>query len=151
MTVEVRKGALKASFNGTDHDIDLLDLPGTYSLAARSPDELLAVDVVTGCFGESSRPDALVCMADASNLERSLYLFSQAVELRRRRGFDGTVVATGDVLVDQLLQMKRCGFSAAVLREDQSLPVGEKLLRHYPAFYQGDVGQPAPLFVRKAA
>ena len=81
VTVEVRKGALKASFNGTDHDIDLLDLPGTYSLAARSPDELLAVDVVTGCFGESSRPDALVCMADASNLERSLYLFSQAVEL----------------------------------------------------------------------
>lgn len=77
--------------------------------------------------------------------------FSQAFELRRRRGFEGRVVATGDVLVDQLLQMKRCGFSAAVLREDQSLPVGEKLLRHYPAFYQGDVAQPAPLFARQAA
>ncbi len=77
--------------------------------------------------------------------------FSQAFELRRRRGFDGSVVATGDVLVDQLLQMKRCGFSAAVLRADQSLPVGEKLLRHYPAFYQGDVEQAAPLFARKAA
>ncbi|MFC7409684.1 DUF934 domain-containing protein [Hydrogenophaga atypica] len=77
--------------------------------------------------------------------------FSQAVELRRRRGFDGTVVATGDVLVDQLLQMKRCGFSAAVLRADQSLPVGEKLLRHYSAFYQGDAEQPAPLFARQAA
>jgi uncharacterized protein (DUF934 family) len=77
--------------------------------------------------------------------------FSQAFELRRRRGFEGTVVATGDVLVDQLLQMKRCGFSAAVLRADQSLPVGEKLLRHYPAFYQGDVGQPAPLFARQVA
>jgi uncharacterized protein (DUF934 family) len=77
--------------------------------------------------------------------------FSQAFELRRRRGFEGQVVATGDVLVDQLLQMKRCGFSAAVLRADQSLPVGEKLLRHYPAFYQGDVAQAAPLFARKAA
>jgi len=77
--------------------------------------------------------------------------FSQAFELRRRRGFTGSVVATGDVLVDQLLQMKRCGFSAAVLREDQSLPVGEKLLRHYPAFYQGDVEQAAPLFARQAA
>ena len=77
--------------------------------------------------------------------------FSQAFELRRRRGFEGRVVATGDVLVDQLLQMKRCGFSAAVLRDDQSLPVGEKLLRHYPAFYQGDVEQAAPLFARRAA
>lgn len=77
--------------------------------------------------------------------------FSQAFELRRRRAFDGAVVATGDVLVDQLLQMKRCGFSAAVLRADQSLPVAEKLLRHYPAFYQGDVEQAAPLFARQAA
>ena len=77
--------------------------------------------------------------------------FSQAFELRRRRGFEGSLVATGDVLVDQLLQMKRCGFSAAVLREDQSLPVGEKLLRHYPAFYQGDVEQAAPLFARATA
>ena len=77
--------------------------------------------------------------------------FSQAFELRRRRGFEGAVVATGDVLVDQLLQMKRCGFSAAVLRADQSLPVAEKLLRHYPAFYQGDVEQAAPLFARQAA
>ena len=77
--------------------------------------------------------------------------FSQAFELRRRRGFEGRVVATGDVLVDQLLQMKRCGFSAAVLRADQSLPVGEKLLRHYSAFYQGDAEQPAPLFARQAA
>jgi len=77
--------------------------------------------------------------------------FSQAFMLRRRRGFTGTVVATGDVLVDQLLQMKRCGFSAAVLRADQSLPVGEKLLRHYRSFYQGDAEQPAPLFARQAA
>lgn len=77
--------------------------------------------------------------------------FSLAFELRRRRGFEGRVIATGDVLVDQVLQMKRCGFSAAILRADQSLPVAEKLLRHYPAFYQGDVGQPAPLFARHAA
>lgn len=77
--------------------------------------------------------------------------FSQAFELRRRRGFEGQVVATGDVLVDQLLQMKRCGFSAAVLRADQRLPVGEKLLRHYSAFYQGDVEHSEPLFARQAA
>ena len=39
----------------------------------------------------------------------------------------------------------------AVLRADQSLPVGEKLLRHYSAFYQGDAEQPATLFARQAA
>lgn len=81
VTVEVRKGTMRASVKGADREVELLDLPGTYSLAARSPDELLAVEVVTGGFGESSRPDVLLCMADASNLERSLYLFSQAVEL----------------------------------------------------------------------
>ena len=45
--------------------------------------------------------------------------FSQAFELRRRLGFAGVIRATGDVLVDQLVQMKRCGFSEAVLRADQ--------------------------------
>ncbi len=81
VTVEVRKGTVRAIHDGAPRDLELLDLPGTYSLAARSPDELLAVEVVTGGFGASARPDVLLCMADASNLERSLYLFSQAVEL----------------------------------------------------------------------
>ncbi len=76
--------------------------------------------------------------------------FSQAVELRRRRGFTGDIVATGDVLVDQILLMARCGFSEAHLRADQSLPHAEKLLRHFPAFYQGDAGTPRPHFARAA-
>jgi len=50
--------------------------------------------------------------------------FSQAVLLRRRLGFKGTIRATGDVLIDQLVQMQRCGFSEAVLREDQNLAHG---------------------------
>lgn len=76
--------------------------------------------------------------------------FSQAVELRRRRGFSGEIVATGDVLIDQVLQMQRCGFSAAVLRADQDLPHAEKLLRHFAAFYQGDADTPRPHFARAA-
>ena len=43
--------------------------------------------------------------------------FSQAFLLRRRRGFTGEIRATGDVLIDQLVQMQRTGFSSAVLRE----------------------------------
>jgi len=74
--------------------------------------------------------------------------FSQALMLRRRLGFKGEIRATGDVLVDQLSQMQRCGFSSAVLRADQSLTKGQELLTHFSAFYQGDVTQPQPLFAR---
>ena len=68
--------------------------------------------------------------------------FSQAYVLRRR-GFAGDIQARGDVLIDQLLQMQRSGFSSAVLRADQDAAHGQKLLGHYSQFYQGDaVGAP---------
>ena len=63
--------------------------------------------------------------------------FSQAYVLRRR-GFAGDIQAQGDVLIDQLLQMQRSGFSSAVLRTDQDAAHGQKLLGHYGGFYQGD-------------
>ena len=74
--------------------------------------------------------------------------FSQALMLRRRCGFKGEIRATGDVLIDQLSQMQRCGFSSAVLRADQDIAKGRELLSHFSAFYQGDVSQPQPLFAR---
>jgi len=72
--------------------------------------------------------------------------FSQAFLLRRRLGFAGQIRATGDVLIDQLVQMQRSGFSQAVLRADQDLAHGQALLAHYPAFYQGDAVHTAPHF-----
>lgn len=63
--------------------------------------------------------------------------FSQAYVLRRR-GFGGDIQAQGDVLIDQLLQMQRSGFSSAVLRADQDAAHGQKLLGLYSSFYQGD-------------
>ncbi len=63
--------------------------------------------------------------------------FSQAYVLRRR-GFTGDIQAQGDVLIDQLLQMQRSGFSSAVLRADQDAAHGHTLLGHYSSFYQGD-------------
>ncbi len=76
--------------------------------------------------------------------------FSQAFELRRRLGFAGVIRATGDVLVDQLVQMQRCGFSEAVLRADQDPAVGQKLLQHYSGFYQGDATDLQPRFAKTA-
>lgn len=72
--------------------------------------------------------------------------FSQAFLLRRRLGFGGEIRATGDVLIDQLLQMQRSGFTQAVLRADQNLAHGQKLLQHFPAFYQGDAVRTVPHF-----
>jgi uncharacterized protein (DUF934 family) len=71
--------------------------------------------------------------------------FSQAFVLRRR-GFRGDIRATGDVLVDQVLQMQRSGFSSAVLRADQDAAVAVRLLGQFAGFYQGDAVQRAPSF-----
>ena len=76
--------------------------------------------------------------------------FSQAVILRRR-GFEGDIRALGDVLIDQLVQMQRCGFSSAVLRADQDAAHGQHLMQHYSGFYQGDVRPTAPRFAQTAA
>ena len=75
--------------------------------------------------------------------------FSQAFVLRRR-GFTGDIRAHGDVLIDQLLQMQRSGFSSAVLRADQDATHGQRLLSHYKGFYQGDAVHAAPHFANAA-
>ena len=72
--------------------------------------------------------------------------FSQAFLLRRRLGFSGDIRATGEVLVDQLVQMQRTGFSSAVLRADQDVADAKRQFERYASFYQGDVVQTAPRF-----
>lgn len=56
--------------------LNIVDLPGTYSLAAYSPDEVVARDYII-----TEHPDAVICVVDASNLERNLYLVVQVLEL----------------------------------------------------------------------
>ena len=75
--------------------------------------------------------------------------FSQARLLRKRLGFLGEIRATGDVLIDQLVQMHRSGFTSAVLAEGQNPEVAERQFARYSAFYQGDALQPRPLFARE--
>ncbi|HEV3144048.1 MAG TPA: ferrous iron transport protein B, partial [Gemmataceae bacterium] len=77
VTVEMKKG--RATFGNIN--VELIDLPGTYSLAARSPDEMVAVDLLLGkCPGEPP-PDVILAIVDASNLERHLYLVTQLLEI----------------------------------------------------------------------
>ncbi len=77
VTVERKTGAL---FTPAGHSFTLVDLPGTYSLRARSPDEEVTRDVVLGRFAGEKRPEALLCVADATNLRLALRL---ALELKR--------------------------------------------------------------------
>ena len=60
-----------------------VDLPGTYSLAPRAPDEMLAVSVLVGYGKDIPAPDAVLCVLDATNLDRNLYLLTQVIETGR--------------------------------------------------------------------
>lgn len=77
VTVETKKGQMCCA----GQPFELIDLPGTYSLSPRSPDEMVAVDVILGRQKGEARPDVVVSIVDASNLERNLYLTTQALEL----------------------------------------------------------------------
>ncbi len=77
VTVEKKIGR----FQHAGHDVQVVDLPGTYSLAPRSADEMVSVDVLLGRNREVPKLDAVVCIVDASNLERNLYLYTQLRDL----------------------------------------------------------------------
>jgi ferrous iron transport protein B len=62
---------------------EVIDLPGTYSLISRSPDEQIAMEVLRGIRTDVKQPDVVVVIVDASNLQRNLYLVSQLIELGR--------------------------------------------------------------------
>jgi uncharacterized protein (DUF934 family) len=75
--------------------------------------------------------------------------YSQAFLLRRRLGFAGELRATGDVLIDQLVQMERTGFDVAVLRADQNIDFAQRQFDRYRGFYQGDAVTVQPHFARR--
>ena len=75
--------------------------------------------------------------------------YSQARLLRARYRFAGEIRATGQVLVDMLPLLVRCGFDAAQLRADQSLAAAERALSFFAdGHYQGDLIEPLPRFRR---
>jgi ferrous iron transport protein B len=75
VTVEKKVG----HFRQGDWHFEVIDLPGTYSLAPRSPDEMVAVDVLLGRREGESPPDLVLSIVDAANLQRNLYLVSQVL------------------------------------------------------------------------
>lgn len=78
VTVEKRTGT---AYTLHGEAIELIDLPGMYSLSPRSPDEEIALQVLRGEAPGLPRPDMVLCVVDASNLERNLFLVTQVMEL----------------------------------------------------------------------
>jgi ferrous iron transport protein B len=77
VTVEEKIGR----FRHAGREIDLVDLPGTYSLVPQGPDEEVAVNVLYGRQPGVPHPDVAVAVVDATNLERNLFLATQATEV----------------------------------------------------------------------
>ncbi len=98
-----------------------------------------------------------VCLDDVERIDLDFPKFtdgraySQAYLLRRRLGFKGDIRATGDVLIDQLVQMQRMGFSSAVLKEGVDASAAQRQFDRFAAFYQGDAIEATPIFKRQTA
>lgn len=78
VTVEKKTGRF---FGSHGEAMELIDLPGSYSLQVRSPDEAVARDLLLGRIPGVGRPDVIIAVVDASNLDRHLYLAAQMLEL----------------------------------------------------------------------
>src|ERR1700685_1794543 len=77
VTVEKKIGRVRPG----ELTMRLVDLPATYSRAPRSPDEMVSVDVLLGRQPDVGPIDAVLCIADASNIERNLFLVSQVLDI----------------------------------------------------------------------
>ena len=101
----------------------VVDLPGTYSLAPSTPDEMLSVNVLLGKGPSASPPDVVVCVVDASNLERNLFLTSQILELDQPTvvALNMTDIASrGGVHVDESQLSKLLGVPVVPIQANQS-------------------------------
>jgi len=108
VTVEKKIGRT----NCGDRAVDLVDLPGTYSLAPRTIDEMVAVNVLLGRQSEIGTPDVVVCIVDASNIDRNLYLISQVLDLELPTVVVlnmADVAASRGIVIDDRLLAERLG------------------------------------------
>ena len=136
VTVERKQGRYTAP---SGRVVDLLDLPGAYSLDAASPDEAITRDVCLGIAAGETRPDLLVCVADATNLRLHLrfvlevrrlglpvVLALNMMDVAARRGIRVDIAALERELgipVIETVAVRRAGAKALVERIDLAVPL----------------------------
>ena len=116
VTVERRAGAftLKAE-SGTPIQVEAVDLPGTYSLDPKSPDEQIARNVILGDQPGEARPDLILCVVDSTNLRRHLRFVLELKQL-------GVPLVIALNMAD-LAERDRIDIDAAELSRELGLPV----------------------------
>jgi ferrous iron transport protein B len=138
VTVERKEGSFVSPCG---RRVQLLDLPGTYSLRARSPDEVVTRDVVLGQQAGVAAPDLLVCVADATNLRLGLRLILELkqtgrpllvalnmFDIARHRGIEVDVERLSALLglpVVTTIAVRRGGTEALLAAIDAQAPPGE--------------------------
>ncbi len=80
VTVERVSGRFEAS-SDSNQQFTLIDIPGSYSLSAFTPDEYIAASVLFGELKGEARPDAVICVIDATQLQRGFYLLLQIMQI----------------------------------------------------------------------
>ncbi|MDF1862174.1 MAG: ferrous iron transporter B [Verrucomicrobiales bacterium] len=78
VTVDIKRGETRTPHGAV---LEIIDLPGTYSLEGGSPDQQIAREVLSGKHDRVPRPSLVICVLDASNLERHLQLALEVIEL----------------------------------------------------------------------
>jgi ferrous iron transport protein B len=137
VTVERKEGQVTAP---SGRSLSVLDLPGTYSLRARSPDEVVTRDAVLGKLAGETAPDVLICVADATNLRlvlrlilelkavgRPMVLALNMYDIAQRQGLridlDGLAGAIGCPIVTTVATRKR-GIEDLVAQVDGLIAAG---------------------------
>lgn len=146
VTVERKEGRFVAP---SGRVLQLLDLPGTYSFDAASPDEQITRDVCEGRYPGEPAPDLIVCVADATNLRlhlrfvlevkrlgRPVVLALNMMDTARRRGIVIDVPGLQRLLgvpVVETIAVRRGGAKALVNRVDGDVPVAAPVQADDPA------------------
>ncbi|QDT63455.1 Ferrous iron transport protein B [Calycomorphotria hydatis] len=130
-----------------DRPVQLIDLPGTYSLSARTADEMVSVNVLLDRQSGVADVDVIVCVVDASNLERNLYLFSQLRDLDKPvvlvLNMADTAKANG-ITIDREQLQERLGIPVVFTEAHRHRGLDEMKSAVTSA---ADSGSPAPLSV----
>ncbi|MFC0239196.1 ferrous iron transporter B [Rhodopseudomonas telluris] len=148
VTVERKAGVFTTPAGRT---VSLLDLPGTYSLRGRSPDEEITRDVVLGRKAGESVPDLVLCVADSTNLRltfrlmlelkatgRPLMLVLNMYDIAKRRGVDVDIAKLSEQLgipVVTSIAVRKGGTAELLKRTDE-------MAAHMPAVAASDNWRP---------
>ncbi len=152
VTVERKEGRFTAP---SGRVMQVIDLPGAYSLDAASPDEAITRDICSGRFPGEAAPDLIVCVADATNLRlhlrfvlevrrlgRPMVLALNMMDAARRRGIRIDVAALESALgipVVETIAVRHGGASALIERID-AMPVPDAAARGSVADLSADEG-----------